>query len=60
MPDQTLPAQKTELSGLFKSLALVGVLYYVLFAGLGLETDRELSRFVEQEAAASQVNIASN
>lgn len=60
MPDQTQRAEKPRYGGLFKSLALVGVLYYVLFAGLGLETDRDVSNFVDEEVAASQVDIASN
>ncbi len=59
MPDQTLQRQTLGLGGLFKALVLVGVLYYVLFAGLGLETDRELKRVVEQDAAASQTETAS-
>lgn len=60
MPDQSQQAEKPRYGGLFKSLALVGVLYYVLFAGLGLEADRDLSSVVDEEAAAAKVDIASN
>lgn len=60
MPDHTLPDQNLGLGRLFKTLAIVGVLYYVLFAGLGLETDGELSRITDNQPQRPTTESASN
>ena len=46
-----------EFSGILKLLACVGVLYYILFAGIGVPIERDISTLSESAAAEADPSI---